>query len=432
MKASFESYPHYRRNLICLVMDFIAFGMALAFINVNTVLPSFVNELTDSALLVGLVSTLLSGSWLLPQLIAANYLANKPRKKFYILLPAALGRPVWWILGGILLIVGSRAPALILVAFFAGLVLFMGTDGLAAVAWFDVFSRSIPAERRGRVIGASQIASGIAGMGVGWLVGRILGAGGPPFPNNYALLFFFCGLSLLVSWLALIFLHEPVLETVPDRKDGENFLHRLISVLRTDRQFRRVTIVRLLFGLGGMATPFYMVYGTDILRLPSETVGLATSAQVLGGILAGISLGYIQERWGSKLVILCTTVLGMSLPLLALLTQVLAWQRVALSLLTVVYIGIFVTLGIVNSSIMLGFINFVMELAPPHENPTYMGLSNALTGLLLLNPLVGGWVLETTSYTVLFALSAVEAGLSLAMAFGLQEPRHQKRVANDE
>ena len=423
MKESLAPYPYYRHNLICLVMDFIAFGTAMAFVNVSTVLPSFVNELTDSALLVGLISTLISGSWLLPQLIAANYLADKPRKKFYILLPAALGRPVWWILGGMLLAVGGRAPTLILVAFFAGLVLFMGTDGLAAVAWFDVFSKSVPAERRGRVVGASQIASGIAGVGVGWLVGRILGTDGPPFPTNYALLFFLCGFSLLISWLALNFLREPVLKPASGPREGGNFLRRLMSVLRTDRQFRQVTIVRLLFGLGGIATPFYMVYGTNVLRLPPETVGLATSAQVLGGILAGVGLGYIQERWGSRLVILCSTALGLGMPLLALLTQVLAFQGAALSILTAVYASIFVTVGLVNSSIMLGFINFVMELAPPHDNPTYMGLSNALTGLLLLNPMVGGWVLEVTSYTVLFALAAAGAGLSLALAFGLREPR---------
>ncbi|MCR4408602.1 MAG: MFS transporter [Anaerolineae bacterium] len=423
MKGSLESYPYYRYNLIWLVIDFIAFGTAMAFVNVNTVLPSFVNELTDSALLVGLISTLISGSWLLPQLIAANYLADKPRKKFYILLPAALGRPVWWILGGMLLVVGGRAPTLILVAFFAGLMLFMGTDGLAAVAWFDVFSKSVPAERRGRVVGASQIASGIAGVGVGWLVGRILGTDGPPFPTNYALLFFLCGFSLLVSWLALNFLREPVLKPASGPKEEGNFLRRLVGVLRTNRQFRQVTIVRLLFGLGGIATPFYMVYGTNVLKLPPETVGLATSAQVLGGILAGVGLGYIQERWGSRLVILCSTALGLGMPLLALLTQVLALQGAALSLLIAVYASIFVTVGLVNSSIMLGFINFVMELAPPHDNPTYMGLSNALTGLLLLNPVVGGWILEVTSYTVLFALAAAGAGLGLALAFGLREPR---------
>jgi MFS family permease len=418
-----ESYPDYRRNLACLMADFIAFGTAMAFVNVNTVLPSFVNQLTDSALLIGLISTLMSGSWLLPQVIAANYLAGKPRKKPYLLVPAALGRQVWWMLAVMLLLVDNRTLAL--VGFFVGLVVFMGSDGLAAVAWFDILDKSVPPKRRGRVIGAAQILSGIAGVGVGWLVGVILSADGPRFPRNYALLFFLSGTALLVSLIALSFLQERVQGLPPASRMDGNFFRRLWDVLRTDRQFRIVTGVRLLSGLGGMAIPFYMIYGTDVLRLPPETVGLATSMQVLGGILAGVVLGYIQERSGSRLVVLCSAALGVGVPLLALLTQALALQGAGL-LLTIVYASLFVTVGIVNSSLLLGFLNFVMELAPPHDNPTYVGFSNALAGVLLLAPIVGGWLLEATSYTVLFALTVIGTVLGLVMAFRLQEPRRQQ------
>ncbi|MBC7251515.1 MAG: MFS transporter [Anaerolineae bacterium] len=416
------SFPHYRRNRICLTVDFVAFGMAMAFVNINTVLPSFVSRLTDSALLVGLISTLVSGSWLLPQLIAANYLVHKPRKKPYLLLPAALGRPTWWLLATLLVLVGDSAPALVLTAFFAVLVLFMGSDGLAAVAWFDILNKSIPAERRGRLVGTAQILSGLASVGVGWLVGEILGADGPPFPYNYALLFFLSGVSLLISLVALVFLRERKLEAPPGTKGEEKFWRRLWTVLRNDRQFRLVTAVRLLFGLGGMATPFYMVYGTEVLALPPETIGLATSMQVLGSIIAGVVLGYIQEKQGSKLVVLCSTALGVAVPLLALLTRALPGGTL---LLTWVYASVFVVIGIVNSSIMLGFLNFVMELAPPHDNPTYMGLYNALSGLLLITPMVGGWLLEATSYAALFAWSAMGAGLGLLLSFRLKEPRQQ-------
>ena len=254
-------------------------------------------------------------------------------------------------------------------------------------------------------------------------MGRILGANGLPFPRNYAILFLLSGGSLLVSLTAMSFLRERVQEPPPGFRMEEHFFRRLWSVLRTNRQFRRVIGVRLLFGLGGMAVPFCMIYGIDVLELPPETVGLATSMQVLGSILAGVVLGYIQERSGSRLVVLCSTALGLGVPLLALLTQILALQGVAFPLLTAVYASIFVTIGMVNSSIMLGFLNFVMELAPPHENPTYVGLFNAFTGILLLIPMAGGWLLEATSYTVLFTLAAVGAGLGLVMAFRLQEPR---------
>ena len=79
------AYPHYRRNFIALVVDFAGFGLGFAFYGPSTVLPAFVSVLTSSAPLVGLISTLLMGSWLLPQLIAANYLAAKERQKPHLL-----------------------------------------------------------------------------------------------------------------------------------------------------------------------------------------------------------------------------------------------------------------------------------------------------------------------------------------------------------
>lgn len=65
-------------------LDSIFFGIGMAFASPTTVLPSFVSQLTDSPPLVGLVLTIQTGAWLLPQLIAANYLADKARKKPYL------------------------------------------------------------------------------------------------------------------------------------------------------------------------------------------------------------------------------------------------------------------------------------------------------------------------------------------------------------
>jgi hypothetical protein len=69
------SNSHYRQNFICFVLDHVFFGVGLAFVSQTTVLPSFISQLTDSAPLIGLASTIQTGAWLLPQLLAASYLA---------------------------------------------------------------------------------------------------------------------------------------------------------------------------------------------------------------------------------------------------------------------------------------------------------------------------------------------------------------------
>jgi len=72
---------------------------------------------------------------------------------------------------------------------------------------------------------------------------------------------------------------------------------------------------------------------------------------------------------------------------------------------------------------MPGFINLVLELAPPEERPTYIALTNTLCGVLLVVPFLGGWLLQATSYPVLFAATVGGVVLGLVLSFRLEEPR---------
>jgi len=422
-----NQYPitnlHYRRNFICFVLDYVFFGVGMAFVSQTTVLPSFISQLTDSAPLIGLASTVQTGAWLLPQLIAASYLADKDRKKPYILLPAALGRPVFWLLAGVLFLASDPAPTLILGLFFASLAIFMGTDALASVAWFDVLSKAIPPTRRGRLIGAGQVLSGLLTVGAGAVVTFLLGPQGPPFPHNYALLFFLAGMAFFASWLAIVFLREPVKPTQAKRLPWNTFLPELLTVLREDRAFSLVTALRLLTGLSGMAVPFYVIYATEELHFSAEAIGLFISAQVVGGILAGFVLGYLNERSGSKIVVQWSTMLAIASPLLALLMRPIGHLAGASTIY--VYSLIFLAIGALNSAYMSGFMNFVLELAPSEERATYIALTNTLCGVLLVVPFLGGWLLQVTSYPVLFAVTAGGVAFALLLTFRLEEPRNR-------
>ncbi|MBC8264808.1 MAG: MFS transporter [Anaerolineales bacterium] len=417
------SNSHYWRNFVCFALDYVFFGVGMAFVSQTTVLPSFVSQLTDSAPVIGLSSTIMTGAWLLPQLIAASYLADKDRKKPYLMLPAAVGRPIFLLLAAVLFLGVDLSPTLILGLFFIGLAVFMSTDALAAVAWFDILSKAIPPTRRGRLFGIAQFFSGLLTVGAGVVVTTLLGPQGPPFPHNYALLFFLAGLSFFASLVAMIFLREPVTPTQTERLSWNAFLPKLLMVLRENRMFNLVTVLRLLTGFSGMALPFYIVYATKELHLGVGAIGLFLSSQVIGGILAGFVWGYLSERSGSKIVIQCSTMMALASPLLALLMGPIG--RLAGSSVIYIYSLIFVALGALNSSMMPGFINFVLELAPPEERATYIALANTLCGALLLAPFLGGWLLQATSYPVLFAVTAVGISLGLVLTFRLEEPRQK-------
>ena len=397
--------PHYRRNFAAMLGDYVFFGLGMTFIGSTTVLPSFVSQLTDSAIVVGLITTIINGVWLLPQLLYANFLTNKPRKKPYVILGALIGRPGVLLYAGALALGLHRSPTLALVLFFSMLAFFFGSDSLAAVAWFDVVGKAIPDERRGRLMGAGQVTRGILAIGVAAFIAFVLGESGPTFPTNYTILFAFAGVSFLLSLFSWSFSIEPDEAVAEKRVSWSDYLPLLRTIIREDSAFRQLLLVRLLSGFDQMAIGFYALFAMREMGLPPETIGLFTFAQTAGSILSGLGLAVINERYGSQRVIRITTALGLTAPLVALGLLLSGIHNVVV--ITILCAWIFFAVGAVLSSALLGHYNYVLEMAPAGKRPLYMGLFNTISGALVVLPTLGGWLLEATSYSMLFLLSAL-------------------------
>jgi MFS-type transporter involved in bile tolerance (Atg22 family) len=179
-----------------------------------------------------------------------------------------------------------------------------------------------------------------------------------------------------------------------------------------------------LSGLAALASPFYVLYATDRLGLAQETIGLFIIAQTVGGLAGSFGFGALAERRGSSAVIRFSTAIAVTGPLAALALYFAQSARGA-SGLAIAFTWVFIVLGAVASSIMLGFRNYILDLAPAGHRPTYMGLSNTLGGLLVIVPMLGGWLLQATSYPVLFAAAAVGPVVAWVMAMGLPSRQTQ-------
>ncbi len=403
--------PHYTWNFTVFLVDYVCFGIAFTLVSLTSVLPAFVRQLTPSAPVIGLVNTVFTGGWLLPQLAAARLINDKPRKKPY-LLAGLSGRLVFWVIALALLAGLSRYPAAMLLLFFICLGLWAATDGFASVAWFDIVARAIPLKRRGRLIGTGQIISGLAGIGAGALVGLILKH--HAFPDSYTLIFALAGLVITPSTVALALIREPPPDNVARQTTGQVKV-RWLAPLVADRTFRRLVLCRLLIGMIGLASPFYVVHAADVLRLPQSTIGVFVVAQMAAGVVASAVLGPISERWGPRYVINVGSAIAAAGPLFALAAHLAGG-----GLLARTYPFVYVTLGVINNAGMLGFFNYLMEIAPGEMRPTYIGLSNTIVGTLTLAPIVGGWLLEATSYAVLFGVAAALVAAGFVLSLGLR------------
>lgn len=415
--------PHFRWNFCAFLVDYVCFGIALTFANPGSVLPAFVAQLTDSAPIIGLVDTVFRGGWLLPQLAVARLVSDKPRKKPY-LIAGLVGRISLFVMALAAWFGLTQRPAAMLILFYICLGVFTSFDGLSSVPWFDIMARAIPLRRRGRLLGAGQVITGILGVGAGVVVGLILDR--RPFPQSYALLFALAGIALIPSLIALLLIKEPEPEEIQPETNPQA-KGKWLNLLVTDPAFRHLMACRLMVGMMALSNTFYVVHAADELHLPESIIGQFVSAQTLAGVIAGIVLSLVAERWGPRHVIRVGTAAAVIGPLYALAADVVRSEWLILA-----YPLVFAALGVVNCTWMMGFFNYLLEIAPERMRPAYVGLGNTIMGMLTLAPMVGGWILDVTSYRVLFGMTAVLLTGSFVLSLGLKPAPETREFKPEE
>ena len=119
------------------------------------------------------------------------------------------------------------------------------------------------------------------------------------------------------------------------------------------------------------------------------------------------------------------TFLSLAAPLVALLAPASGLHGAGLEWLFALMFFTVGVSGVSASALFIGFTNFVIDHSTPEQRPAYLGLSNALSGPAVLAAILGGWILQRTSYAVLFVLTAAVLLVAQFFAARLPEPRRR-------
>jgi MFS family permease len=414
----------HRFNWLGFITDYVFFSIGLTFAGMNTILPAFASRLTDNPILIGLAYALWQGGWLLPQIFAAHYLTTAPRKLPTIKFFALIGRPIFLVFGIFLFLAGSVWPAVFLLGIYFCSFFFSFTDSIAGVAWFDLLGKAFTHRERGRVIGIGQAVSGILSIAAGAIIGWILESSGLVFPDNYGLIFALASVCFIISLGGIYLIREPLEPVAAERQKMLEYLPGLVRLIREDRTFLRVNVARLLIATSVMASPFFAVYAIRDLGIPEASLGGFAIAQTIGGALAGLLFGWVADRFGSQIVIRIVGGVYLLAPCLVLAAGVTGVGGVFPVIL--VAAG-FLFLGLGDGSIMLGFINYVLEIAPQGQRPVYIGLTNTLIGVIVLFPFIGGALADWGGYRIVFLLAAV--GIAAGWFMGASLPSRAAHFA---
>lgn len=415
-----EIQRNFRWNLIANVLDGAFFWFGINFAASGTILPLYVRRLTDSKLLIGLVATIASAGWYLPQLFTARLVERLPRKKPVVINIGFFAERVP--LAGMAasaFLFAARSPARALFTFYLTLAWLNVGAGVVAVAWQEMFAKVIPVQYRGRVFGAASFIGTATGILGATLAASILDR--YPFPTNFGLCFFLAFVFILLSWASLALTREPPLTSRKPTHAAADYWRFLPKVLQADRSFALYLVARVVTMLGRLGMGFLTVFAVERWQLADSQAGLFTTAGVIGQAVANLVFGALADRRGHKLVLEISLMLGVAAMIGALWAPSLVWMY-----------GVFVAVGSLSAADILSMLGIVMEFTGPEDRPTYMGLANTIPGLFAaVAPMIGGWMVGSTSYSATFVTGALLSSLALAILhYGVREPRDKPQPSS--
>lgn len=391
--------PTYRRNFFFFLSDGILFTVAMNIISPSTIIPDFVRHLTNSEILIGLSGSLFDICWTIPQLFIARYIVRAEWKKWWFVGPSIPIRFVILGFAGITFLLGKDQPQAVLLAFLICYGIAGFGDGIVGVPWADLTGTSLDAKWRARMFGLMTAIVGLIMLGISPVIGIVLSASGPGFPNNYALLFGAAGLCFAVSVLPILMIRElPGGKSVEQIPSLQEYLPLLGKVLQNDAPFRSALIARILTCFFTMASPFYIGFATVQLQLSSAVaVPTLLAMQTIGSVSGSLIYVWLGAR--NNLLYLRLVLAGAVLiPLSALLAAALGpWP---------LYIGFLIS-GLTISNLYLSYQNWVVTHAHADQRPLYAGLFNTLiAAFTLFAPILGGLLVQELGYEFLFVISA--------------------------
>lgn len=401
-----NEYPiqkNLRFNFTVNLVDGGFFGFALGFASFITIIPLFVSQMTDSALLIGLAPTLHYFGWELPQLLTAGWISRAKRIKPLVLwttiherIPFLGLAAVAWFLPRI----GSQ-KALILTFL---LLIWQGFGGgFAANAWTSLIAKIIPPRLHGTFFGAQTAAltgmEGLSAVAAGLILDKLDG------PLDFTLCFLAASLALAISLISISLTREPDGKTHFLEEEPTGFWKESLRILKSNSNFVAFLIMRSLSQFAAMAFSFYIVYIVWTFHVSEVVAGLMTGAYLAFSILSSLVMGPLADRWSPRAVMFIGGLAASSSAAIALAAPTANWFYACFFLTSIAIVAIW-TIPLPLS----------VRFGSEEERPYYIGLSSTLTApATILAPILGGWLADTAGFQATFMVSIVCGVLMAAM-----------------
>jgi len=414
-----EATAWYRRNFAAGLVHGVFFQASSALASVQTVLPSFVALLTSSAFAVGSMAAVQGAGEVIPQLFTAYLIEGRQRRKPILLWVITLRWVSFGLLAFLTWRLGATRPGLVLGVFLVLFAMFSLVGGVGTVVYADVFAKAIPARRRGRFIGWRQLLGYGLAIAAGFLVKAVLGNERLGFPTNYALIFGFSAMALLVAFAGFAMIREPVHPVERRSTSLGHLLMRAWRIAGENANLRWFLTAQALTMAVLALGPFYVVFALGSDGVSGAQIGVFLAIQMAGAAASNLLWGWVGDRFGNRAVIIGVVVIGGLTPLSA----------IAAATEPGLFVVVFALLGSTISGVRLGFNNMILEMASVSLRPTCVALQNTLLTPVMLLPLMVGALAGALGYVAIFWSGTALMLIGVLAALRIRDPRFHAEAA---
>ncbi|MCE9521647.1 MAG: MFS transporter [Alphaproteobacteria bacterium] len=382
-------------------------------VNAPTFVPAYLYLLSGSTTVVGLALSAQHFGAFFSSVFGATAIEHRRRI-------VGLGIRYGWmmrlsVLG--LALAGFFLPPNITLYVFAAFLGLLGVfSGMQNVLWNVLLTKTIPADRRGMMIGLRNFLGGMTAAGVAFVGGKYL-VETDMLGNGYASTFLLAFLLTSAGLTLLYFVREPDAPSVrPAVSVGER-LADIPSMLRHDPAFAMYFWAQALATLGTLAMPFYILFAGKTLGLTGGVLASLSLALLVSQTAANLIWGALADRLGFKAVFVPALLLWAG----ATIALIVSKEQNSI-------LFCFVGIGAGYSGYLIAAQNMVLEFGSRADLPLRIAMVNSAQSLVqALGPIAGGIAASALGFEIVFA-AAVLAKLAAAGMLWLyvREPRDNR------
>ena len=386
---------------------FLSIGTTIA--EPSTILPLIVNHFGGSSLLVGFFASLLRGGAILVQLFAAFQAQSYPRMLPFLRRVFFIRFVAWFFIGLSIILFGDAYPNITLFCIGLGLFIFSFSAGFGAIYFKDIIAKIFSHKFRGKTMAYRQFFSAFGGLLSGTLAAIVLEYF--PAPQSYGYLFIISSFVMGFGYIAFGTIDEPIKEEIPKRENSFTlFLQNSLKILQGDKELQIQLSTFLLAYAYLISLPFIILDAQTKIALDGVAIGSLITTQMIGAMLSNLIWGKLSGNGRNRL----TANISIALQIIAI---VLAFSASSIY----EYMLIFFIVGAAVDGNRIASGNLILKLAPPQKRPVYIALQINIISFGLFFSLLGGLVLEMSSYTVLYTLTLFLLSISLFLSFKLKD-----------